>query len=152
MSQGSLRYLGLDFSFYKSNILSFKTWSICVYKFLFGILNKQQYLVNNTESFNSPWETICFFSCFLVQNCFMSFEQISSWSMFHKFNSFSPSTAFITLPSKLSSVQQSHTRTHTLQTKKCILVFRNHFCTTHQKFRTICWKAAGLCFSEAHET
>ena len=35
----------------------------------------------------------------------------------HVFNSFSPSTAFVTLPSKPSSVQLCHTQTHALQAK-----------------------------------
>ena len=51
-------------------------------------------------------------------------------------NSFCPSTAFITLPSKPSCVQPSYTQTHAFQAKmrRCV---ENSFGKTHQHFRTI---------------
>ena len=50
-------------------------------------------------------------------------------------------------------VQQSHTQIHALQTQKCNFLLRNHFSTTHQNFRTICWNGSSciLFFRNAWE-
>ena len=67
---------------------------------------------------SSFWFIVCFIFWLIV--C-VHYKQESVWSNFcfcflllflHMFNSFSPSIAFLTLPSQPSSAQLSHTQTH----------------------------------------